>query len=111
MAHEVPEADWRTFRKLRDAALDRFCERTLEQIDAVRSDSARSHHERYIAIVRLLNERDAELARTFDDPRRSRMIIQLAVLYSLDLLLPGEVASFSTATRAQLEVITKGTHR
>ena len=107
MAHAVPETDWKMFRKLREVALERFCARALAEVEALRGDASRSHHERYGAILRLLRERDEQMARAFDDPRRSQMVIQLATIYALDLLVPEEVARFTPETRTRIEFITK----
>jgi hypothetical protein len=62
MAHDVPEIDWKLFRRVREVALERFCARVLEELEAVRVDASRTHHERYGAIFRLLQERDAQMA-------------------------------------------------
>ena len=107
MANDVPETDWKMFRKLREVALDRFCARVLEEFESVRVDSSRSNHERYASIFQLLRERDDQMARAFDDPRRSQMVIQLATIYALDLLVPEELARFTPETRTRIEFITK----
>ncbi len=108
---KVPEADWKVFRKLREAALERFCARILDEVDSVRRDDSRSHHERYGAIFSLLRERDRELAQAFDDPRRSQMIWQLATMAALDLLSPDELARFSPETRSVVEQLAQARHR
>ena len=107
MEHEVTEADWKVFRKVRGPALERFCERILDEVEAIRVDASRSYHERYRAVFNLLRKRDDQLARAFDDPRRSQMVIQLANMYALDLLAPEELERFTPETRARIEFITK----
>jgi len=67
------------------------------------ADRSRSNHERYVAVYGLLRDRNEELARAFDDPRRSRMIQQLVVMHSLHLLRPDELARFTPETRATIE--------
>ena len=32
MEHEFPESDWKTFRELRQVALERFCKRVLDEV-------------------------------------------------------------------------------
>ena len=103
VSHGLPESDWKTFRKLREVALERFCMRVLEELEPLRLDASRSHHERYLDIFRLLQERDEELAHAFNDPRRSRMIIQLAAIYEYGLLEPDELARFTPETRGTIE--------
>lgn len=99
MPRDFPESDWRVFRELREVALERFCDRVLIEIDKLSAHSDRSFHDRYIAIYRLLQRRDRELAHAFDAPRRSQAIAQLAVISALGLLEPGELMRFSSATR------------
>jgi hypothetical protein len=90
--HGFPEPDWRAFRELREVALERFCKRTLDDLESFRVDESRSHH-----------ERDAELAQAFNDPRRSRMIPQLAAIHAYGLLEPEELARFTSETRSTIE--------
>lgn len=96
------EADWRVFRELRALALERFCERVLAEADAVGRLGDGSAHDRYVALYRLLERRDRELARAFDAPRRSAMLTQLAELSRLGLLNAGEIARFSADTQGWL---------
>lgn len=96
MPSDASEKDWRTFRELREVALDRFCKRVLHEVAADCADASRTHHERYRQVFKLLQDRDEQLARAFDDPRRSQLIVQLVVIHSLDLLEPEELARLSS---------------
>jgi hypothetical protein len=107
MSQDVRESDWKAFRELREAALDRFCKRVLKEVSRLSEDASRSHHERYRDVYRLLRERDEELALAFDDPRRSRMMWQLASIARHDLLKPDELARFSPETRETIESLAK----
>jgi hypothetical protein len=107
MEHDVPEADWKLFRKVREPALERLCQRVLDEVEAIRADASRSHHERYRAVFALLRKRDEQIARAFDDPRRSQMVVQLANICALDLLAPRELERFTPQTRARVEFIIK----
>ena len=107
MSHDFPESDWKGFRELREVALDRFCRRVLDEIEALRLDASRSHHERYLDVLRLLRERDEELAFAFNDPRRSQMIVQLAAMHAYGLVEPDELARFTPGTRARVESFAK----
>jgi len=101
--HGVPESDWKAFRELREAALQRFCERVLAELLPLTQDRFRSHHERYLAVFRLMQHRDEQLAHAFNDPARSRMIVQLTALHVLGLLAPHELARFTQETRSMVE--------
>ncbi|HEY5619044.1 MAG TPA: hypothetical protein VIK60_13965 [Vicinamibacterales bacterium] len=101
--HGFTESDWKVFRELQRLALERFCKRTLEEVQAILGDSSRSHHDRYLAVFRLLRRRDEELAIAFNDPRRSRMIGQLVAIYTHGLLEPDELQRFTERTKATVE--------
>ena len=111
MPHNVPASDWKTFRELREVALQRFCKRVLEELLALVRDESRNHHERYLAAFRLIQERDEELARAFNNPARSRMLVQLAAIHGLGLFSPGELARFTEETRGFIEPPAKGSTR
>ena len=50
--HDFPESDWKVFRELRELALERFCERVLDDIEPLRLNTSRNYHERYLALKR-----------------------------------------------------------
>lgn len=102
---DFPESDWKVFRELRETALERFCERALSRVEELCRDTSRTPHERYLEVFRFLQDRDEELVRAFDDPRRSRMIYQLAAIYAADLLAPEELARFTEKTRTRVEFL------
>ena len=103
----VPESDWNIFRELRALALERFCKRVLEDLEPLRRDASQSHHQRYLNVYRFLQARDEEIAHAFNDPRRSRMIIQLAAIHAHGLLEPDELGRFSERTRITIESLAK----
>jgi len=102
-----PESDWKIFRELREAALERFCKRVLEELEPLRRDMSQSHHKRYLNVYRFLHKRDEELAHAFNDPRRSRMILQLTAIHAYGLLEPQELGRFSERTRTTIEFLAK----
>jgi hypothetical protein len=103
MEHRIPEPDWKIFRQLRLLALDRFCQRVLAEVSELAVDVDKSHHERYLAMFKLLHDRDDKLADMFNSPRRSVALMQLARIQSMKLLSTEELARFSPETRAALE--------
>lgn len=107
MSRPIPESDWKQFRRLREVALERFCERVLGEIGCIASNGANSSHNRYLEIFKLIENRDDELARAFNDLRRSTAIFQLAAIYSLGLLQQDELDGFSTDTRETVESLCK----
>jgi hypothetical protein len=99
----IKESDWRIFRELHTVALERFCRRVLEQVARLGADSAKSNHERYLAIYRYTREQDEDLALAFNDKRRSTAVIQLARIQTHNLLTAEELARFSEEARSAVE--------
>jgi len=107
MPRGLPERDWQVFRELRDVALDRLCERTLRDAAAIMKDSTKTHHERFLELHALLFDRNQDIARGFDAPRRSAVLTQLLFIHSLGLLEADELARFSARTREMIESVTE----
>jgi hypothetical protein len=92
---ENKESDWKIFKRLREVALERFCERTLGEVARISSDSTKTKHERYLAIGRLLRERNEEIVPIFDYLRRSTAVRQVCAFRPHDLLTEQELREFS----------------
>jgi len=103
MHQDVPAADWKVFREVRVAALDRFCQRVLQGLDRFQQEGTGRSHERYLALYRWIQDQDKELARAFNDPRRSDMLRPLRAIHELGVLTPDELARFSPSTRQDIE--------
>jgi len=99
MLGPISEPDWKIFKPVREQALERFCERVLAETERIRADAGKRQHERYIAIYRLLQERDKELEMAFDHLRRSTALVQLANFRFLGLVTDEEYMRFSAPTR------------
>jgi hypothetical protein len=100
MFAEIRESDWKAFRQVHTAALDRFCEKVLGEITSFVSDTTKTPHERYLEIYKLIRERDRMLANAFNDVRRSTALLQLSIIHSHGLLTEEEMARFSPEARA-----------
>jgi len=92
---DIKESDWKLFKPLREIALERFCERVLDEIARITSDSTKSKHERYAAIYQLVRERDKEIDPIFDHLRRSTAVQQICAFRAHDLLTEQELRQFS----------------
>jgi hypothetical protein len=103
MSHGFPESDWKVFRALREVALERLCERILDEASTIISDSGGTHHERFGQLFSLIRDRNHDIARGFDDPKRSAMLAQLSVIHNLGLLEKSDMARFSAETRDAVE--------
>lgn len=98
----IKESDWKTFRRLKPALLDRLCERILRECAEVMADDQKSPHERYLALFKLIHERDDDVAICFDDPRRSNALLKLIALNVRGVFEPDELHQFSEETRADI---------
>ncbi len=99
MTRSIPESDWKLFRLLHPIALDRFCQRILQQIEKTAGDTQRTPHLRYLALHKLIEQRDADVSRAFNDLRRSTALIQLAIIYSYGVIAEEEILRFTPETR------------
>jgi hypothetical protein len=97
------EPDWKLFRQLHTVALERFCQRVLEEIERVNSDTTKTHHQRYLAMWRLIKKRDRELADAFNDMRRSTFVRYIALIKSYGLWSEEEFARFSPQIRGAVD--------
>ena len=105
--HEISKPDWTIFKELRKLALERFCSRVLDEVTRIISDDAKSKHERYLAIYRLMQERDREIDPIFDTLRRSTAVRQLCAFRSCDLVTEEELKSLSPELRETVEDIVR----
>jgi hypothetical protein len=106
--HDPSEADWKIFRRLRDIALQRFCDRTLQELSVLIHADSRSPHERYLAVFDLVQKRNDELARAFDGAARSRMVSHLVEMHELGIVSKEELEQFGPETRRVLDFLVKG---
>jgi hypothetical protein len=107
MSRQLNEPEWKVLRELRPIALDRFCRRALSEVGLIASDTTRGAHERYLAVFKLPERRDDELANAFNDVRRSTALQCLLCIKSLDLLTEEEMARFSPETRNAVGFLAK----
>lgn len=108
MTRQISEPDWKQFRHLQALALERFCQRVLEEVSRLAGETGKGSHQRYLAVVELIDRRDKELAEAFDNPRRSTALFQLARLRGEGLLSEEEFARVSPETRGLIEVLLDG---
>jgi len=104
---DIRESDWKLFRELHPIAVNRYCQRFLENVRRVVADGSRTPHDRYSEIYSLVRQATKELGRAFDDKRRSTAVVQLAIIHSHGLITEEELSRFSSETR---EAITQLSH-
>lgn len=91
----IKESDWKLFRHFHQIALERFCDRVLQENVALISRDNKTKHQCYLELYKLITEKDDELGRLFNDIRRSTALIQLRLICSHSLLNDKEIAQFS----------------
>ena len=107
MPRDLPEADWKACRKLQAVALERFCERIINEVGTIASNNSTSYHTRYLDLFKLIERRDDEIARAFNDPKRSNIVLQLAAIVSHGLLTQVELQSLTPKIRETVESLSK----
>ena len=105
MPRTVTEADWKLLRRTHPLALERYCERTLAEIELVTNNSAQSAHQRYLEIFKIIEQRDREIASIFNDPKRSNALTMLARLRAAGMLTEDEYSRLSSETRSDVELL------
>lgn len=102
---DIKESDWKVFRKVRQPALERYCQRVLGDVRRIVDKKSSSYHERYLQLWKLLRDRDKTIGIAFDSPRRSQAIIQLANIDAENLLTEDELNQFSDETRERITAL------
>jgi len=101
---EIKQSDWKVFRHLHTVALERYCQRVIEEV-RVAAECTSDYHDCYVRLYRLMRERDKTMATAFDDPSRSNAFLLLANINAEGLLTAEELKEFSIEVQERLEVI------
>lgn len=102
--NQIPESDWKTWRKISPVALERFCSESLEGVRGI-TLRAGSAHARYRDLFAFLRKRDDLLVAIFDGQRRSNAYFQMARAIAENVLLPDEIDRLSPETLARVRLI------
>jgi hypothetical protein len=105
MSRSISEPDWRIFRELREAALQRFCQIILDEAAREIRREGKSAHERYLGLYKLIHDRDKDVARGFNDFRRSTALTQIALMYSMGLFSVEDLRRFSPEVLQVTEIM------
>ncbi|MFO8089966.1 MAG: hypothetical protein R6U13_09045 [Desulfatiglandaceae bacterium] len=95
---DIREKDWKIVRSLKDAVLDRACQRILEKVSTIIATDDKSAHTRYLELWKTLKTEDKDIAFMFDNLRRSTALQQLARWKFNNLVTDEEMKSFSDGT-------------
>jgi len=105
MPSEIPESDWRHFKKVHSVLLERYCVRVLTDLGAEISATEGTAHERYLRVYHLIHRKNEDMARAFDDFRRSTAVMQLGIMRRMELLTDEELSVFSPETQVRVRGI------
>ena len=104
MIGHIPESDWKVFRELRVTALERLCDRIMDEVKSTITLPGKSSHERYLKLYKLIHDRDRDVGRGFNDVRRSTATAQIGIIHKMGLFTAEELRRFSPQTLQILEL-------
>jgi len=105
-SQQIPEADWHILTRLKPVALDRLCSRILKKATKIAGDETQgSTHERYLKLYGHINNSDKEIARCFNNWRRSDALFILANWNREKLITDQEFGTLSEFTRNSVNLI------
>ncbi|MDB6110838.1 MAG: hypothetical protein JWR69_2588 [Pedosphaera sp.] len=104
MPVEISERDWKVFRELRPVALGRLCDQILAEAKSTIERPGKSSHEKYLSLYKLIQERDDDIARGFNDFRRSTALGQIGIIHKQGLFTGEELHRFSPETLRIVEM-------
>ena len=104
MSRSISERDWKVFRELRQIALERLCDKIIAEAKAETERPAKSSHEKYLSLYKLMDKRDDDVARGFNDFRRSTALMQIGIIHSMGLFTGDELRRFSPETLQIIEM-------
>jgi len=108
MAAEIPEADWKVLTRLKPLALERLCRRILREAGNIIAHAEEGeYHRTYLKLYEHIQKKDKDLARCFNDWRRSQAIWLLVEWRRQHLISDEEYAAFTPETRNNVEAILK----
>jgi hypothetical protein len=64
---------------------------------------AKSAHEKYLSLFKLIRDRKDDVALAFDDFRRSTAVMQIGIIHSMGLLTGEELRRFTSETLGIVE--------
>lgn len=100
MPNNFSEPDWKILSRLKPLALDRLCQRILQESGGI-FDRAQEgkHHPAYLDLYKHIHASDETIADCFNDWKRSRAL-EILISWRLErLLTEEEFAAFSPDTR------------
>lgn len=105
MFSNLAEPDWKKFKIIHQAALQRYSQSRLDALKKLVETQGQSPQERLVDAFDFARQTQKEMSRIFDDCRRSRAFMQLALMRSENLIEPEEWNTLSEGTRESIKLI------
>ena len=99
----MPKGEYRKMTAMWQTVLDRYCRRMLHEVVKAATAPEVGDHGRFLDVINLVDEKYDEMRHTFDNIRKSDGVYRLSVWRRNALLTDDEYATFSDATRAEVE--------
>ena len=104
MPHDFPESDWKTLSRLKPLALDRLCQRILQESGKILDHAKESgSHSAYLELYKHIQASDKAISNCFDDMKRSQALTILINWKLEGLFTEEEFNAFSPETRALVD--------
>ena len=98
----ISESDWKKFKKIKEAALERFCGTILKDVsEGLASKDNPTNHGKYLYLYKLIENYDKQIALLFDDHSRSKATIQLIMLRREGLIEDTDIQGLSNELKEQ----------
>ena len=90
----ITEKEWKAFNAIKDKALERYCQSILDETKRLSTQIDKTPHECYLDVWELIVERNNIMSKTFDGHSRSRAMLQLKLMRSMNLVDEDELQAF-----------------
>ena len=95
----MKESDWKQFKIIKEGALESFCQRILEQANAIINKESEGFHDRYLALYRHIDKNNEDIATAFNGHSRSNALMQLRCMRNFDLVSNEAISKLSPETQ------------
>ncbi|WP_172682551.1 hypothetical protein [Verrucomicrobium spinosum] len=108
MFRDIPESDWKKFWLIHQSALQRFSQGRLSALQKLAVAEGKNPQERLIDVFEFARQTQREMARMFDNPKRSTALMLLAQMHAEQLVEAEEWNGLSEEIREMVEVMIVG---
>ena len=101
----IKESDWKYLRKIKDSILNRHCDAILEYVDLILQNRKSAEHKSYLQVFRFLEDKDREIAITYNDLKRSNAIEKICHMRKHLAMTDEQFSRFSEETQERVNCI------